>query len=369
MKYLLFLIISLIVIGCGGGNKNNITADENTTADKNTTVKTDSNITKNIIEPYFYQQWYLDKNLSFYKENNIDENASIHSGNVLKKYSGIGVKIAIIDDSLDIWHEDLNGSIIATYDIETNSSTIVNNKNLYHGTAVTGIIASRTNNKGILGIASKASVIFLKFKDNMSDSDFIKLFNKAEEFGADIINCSWGTYDVSPAVKEKIVDLAKHGRDGKGTIIVFAVGNDNKDMGNDESAIPEVIAVGATDKDNLRAWYSNYGKNLDVMAPGGYDIGITTLDPMGDNGIASLDDNYILYDDENLFAGTSASAPIVSGIIALMLEKNPNLTREEVENILKNSSDKIGNIPYEHGRNDYYGYGKVNLSSMFKSSR
>ncbi|MDQ7067477.1 MAG: S8 family serine peptidase [Sulfurimonas sp.] len=162
--------------------------------------------------------------------------------------------------------------------------------------------------------------------------------------------------------------LSNNGRDGKGTIIVFASGNDDQDMGNDESAIPEVISVGATDSENLRAYYSNFGLNLDLVAPGGYYLGITTLDSMGDKGLASLDDNYLLFDDvDGAFVGTSAAAPIVSGIIAIMLEKNPNLTRVEIENILKNSSDKIGNVPYQNGRNNYYGYGKVNLTNAMQN--
>ena len=319
-------------------------------------------------EPYYYQQWYLEKDNTFYSENSINENAHINSANLLKSYTGNNIKIAIIDDGLDTTHEDLEGSIIATYDVVTKTATVSHvNQSGYHGTAVTGIIGARVNSKGIQGIASKSQIIFLKHKENMSDSETIELFNKAEEFGADIINCSWGTYDVSQSVKDKIIDLANNGRDGKGTIIVFASGNNDQDMGNDESAIPEVISVGSTDKDNLRAWYSNYGVNLDVVAPGGYDIGITTLDSMGSNGIASIDDNYLLYNDPNSFIGTSASAPIVSGAIALMLEKNPSLTRVEIENILRNNSDKIGNLEYENGRNNYYGYGKINLSNIMKN--
>lgn len=335
------------------------TLEENTTAETNLT-------NESILEPYFYQQWYLEENRTFYSENNIDTNASIHFGKSYR-YTGKGIKIAIIDDGLDITHYELNGSIVETYDINSKTANVSYSSILgYHGTATTGIIGANDNGIGIKGIASESQIIFLKHKEGMSDSETIELFNKAEEFGADIINCSWGTYDVSEAVKEVIQNLAVNGRGGKGTIIVFATGNDGQEMGNDESAIPEVIAVGSSDKDNLRAWYSNYGENLDVLAPGGFDIGITTLDAMGDNGVGTLVDDYLLANDENSFIGTSASAPIVSGVIALMLEKDVNMTRVEVEEALKNKSDKIGNLDYVDGFNEYYGYGKVNVERLLE---
>ncbi len=319
-------------------------------------------------EPYFYQQWYLDYNKTIFDQSSIDENAHINFNKLYETYTGKGIKIAVIDDGIDINHEDLEGAIVDSYDLTTKTTNVSHTfKKGYHGTAVTGIIGARRNNIGIQGIASGSDIIFLKHTENMSDSQTIELFNKAQELGADIINCSWGTYDVSLAVKEKIQDLAINGRDGKGIIIIFATGNDDQDMGNDESSIPEVISVSSTNKNNLRAWYSNYGENLDIVAPGGYDIGLTTLDNMEDNGIAVTDKNYLLYDDYNTFIGTSASAPIVSGAIALVLEKNPNLTRVEIETILQNSSDKIGNLPYVNSRNDYYGYGKINLFQLLNS--
>jgi len=319
----------------------------------------------NSSEPYYYQQWYLDKDDTFYLQNGIDAQASINAGNMLKIYSAKGIKIAIIDDGVDTKHEDLTNSFVATYDIITKSTDVSHtNADEYHGTAVTGIIGARINSKGIAGIAHQAQLIFLKDSETITDSQTIELFNKAEEFGADVINCSWGTYDVSDAVKAKIVDLATNGRDGKGIIIVFASGNDDRDMGNDESAIPEVIGVSATDKYNERTSYTNYGPELDVMAPGGDYIGITTLDDSGSDGEASLNEDYFLYNDSYFFAGTSASAPIVSGVIGLMLEKNPNLTRVQIMDILKNSSDKIGSVEYVNGRNDYYGYGKINLVNI-----
>jgi subtilisin family serine protease len=375
MRYFYSIFFISILFGCKH-TYNYIDENDSVYIDSNISESniSDLNISDNNIsdkeidlntEPYFYTQWYLECNDTYCQDNDIDYNASINAKDILSQYSGKGVIVAIIDDGLDITHIELNGSIIKTYDIVNNSNIVSHSShNGYHGTATTGIVAANYNNQGIIGIARDSKIVFLKYHEDMSDSEIIELFRKAEELGADIINCSWGTYDVSPAVKDTIVDLSKNGRDGKGIIIVFAVGNDSRDMGNDESAIPEVIAVGSTDEQNQREWYSNYGENLDIMAPGGYDIGITTLDQMGDNGIATLDDDYLLANDPMSFIGTSASAPIVSGAIALLLEKDSNLTRREVEELLHLRSDKIGRYEYIDGFNKYYGYGKLNLKKL-----
>ncbi|MCP4971827.1 MAG: S8 family serine peptidase [Arcobacter sp.] len=341
------IFILLFILGCGGGSGGETLNSSN-----------DS-------EPFYSEQWALAKNDGFYFQHNINENANINSSNVFSKYKGKNVKIAVIDDGLDVNHEDLSGAIINTYDNDTQTTDVSQNNDETHGTAVTGIIAARENSLGIKGIASSSDIIFLKKKYPGTDAGTIELFNKAEEFGADIINCSWGTYNVSDIVKDKIIDLSTNGRNGKGTIIVFASGNDNQDIGNDEANINEVISVGATNKNNLRTDYSNFGQNLDILAPGGEYLGITTLDPMGSLGKSFLHLDYTLYNDYDArFTGTSASAPIVSGVIALMLEKNPNLTRVEVESLLRSTADKIGEDPYINGRNDYYGYGKINLANL-----
>jgi subtilisin family serine protease len=362
MKIILTIFIVLFLSNCGSSSSDEV-VDTNETIDENVTKPPVS--TKD--EPYQYQQWYMEYNSTFFTQNNIDQDAHIHADDYMDTYTGFGVKIAIIDDGLDVTHEELQGAIYKTWNV-TNNSSDVSHKDThdFHGTATTGIIASQINSKGLRGIAPDAQIIFLQYDQYGTDADTIEMFKKAEEFGADIISNSWGTYNVSPAVKDTIVDLSKNGRDGKGIIIVFASGNDDIDMGNDESAIPEVVAVGATDRENLRTYYSNFGDNLDIMAPGGYDLGITTIDDVGIAGMNRGD--YILYNDSSNFIGTSASAPIISGLIALMLEKNPNLTREEVDKLLKDNADKIGHVPYDdEGRNNYYGYGKINLSRIMSN--
>ena len=369
VKFLIASSCMILFSACGGGSSVSNTSAINDTVEVEENISIPSEPTVKLLssgEPLYTQQWSIYNDVTMYAQNGIDSEAHIHAKTLLDTYTGKGIKIAIIDNGLDVNHEDLVGAIVNTYDSQTKSTNVAHTlSEEFHGTAVTGLIGARVNGKGIKGIASGAQIIFLKYKENMSDSETVELFAKAEEFGADIISNSWGTYDVSQAVKERIVDLSKNGRGGKGIVIVFASGNDDKDMGNDESAIPEVIAVGATDKDNLRTYYSNYGVNLDVVAPGGYYLGITTLDDRGSNGATA--GNYLVYDDSNAFIGTSASAPIVSGVIALMLEKNPNLTSKQIEQILHNTSDKIGYVPYENGRNNYYGYGKINLSAIMSA--
>lgn len=310
-------------------------------------------------EPYGYSQWALHYNKDFYEENNIDKNAHIDGDEVYKNYTGSGIKVAIIDDGFDTIHYELDGRVVETINYTDDSlygGVSHTTDDDFHGTAVAGIIGANSNNKGIRGVAPNSQLILIKMKEASTDSETIDMFRKAVEAGADIINCSWGTYDVSESVRDYINCITTNARDKKGLIVVFASGNDNQDMGNDESSISGVIAVGATNKYNQRSYYSNYGKDLDIVAPGGsdksYGLGISTLDPIG---------YYNYYN----FIGTSASAPIVSGALALALEKYPDITREELQNLLKITSDKIGDEEYNtYGRNDKYGYGKLNLNKL-----
>lgn len=358
MKSIVSIMILLFLLsGCNSNKRSidkNITNEENITQDDNTTTAAKR----------FNQEWHFIYDEKFYTFNNIDKDTNIHAKNAIGKYTGKGIKIAIIDDSLDIFHSQIVNHSIETYNVATESNDVFPTENESHGTAVVGIIAA-SGGDGIRGIAPEVELLFISIPDLLADSHVIAAFDYAYRYGADIISCSWGTGNVSELVKDKIEDVSNNGRNAKGIPVVFAVGNDGSEIGNDESAIENVLGVGSTNKYNDVAFYSNYGKSVDIVAPGGEYIGIPTLDMSGENGFNSTD--YLQYNDKNAFIGTSASAPIVSGSIALMLEKNPELTRQEIYYILEHNSDKIADDYNKSGHGLFAGYGKLNLDKAISS--
>ena len=331
------LLITLFLSGCGSSSDSGIIIDTR--------------------ENLYNEQWYLEEDATFYNLHGIDSDAHIHPNTTTyETYTGKGVKVAIIDNGFDINHPEIKDTIIATSSVQTDETIISDvsqsDSDDNHGTAVTGIIGGKNDGVGIRGIAPNSSLILIKMPLLLSDSTIIKLFQQAIYYGADVINCSWGTHAVSQTVRDYINDITRTARNGKGVVVVFAAGNNNSGtmMESDESGIENVIGVGATDGDNLRTHYSNYGNLLDIVAPGGYYHSIATIDPVGING--ATEDEYNRYnqlrDNQNVgFIGTSASAPILTGAIALLLEKNPNLTSEEIQEELKIATDTIGqNTPY-----------------------
>jgi subtilisin family serine protease len=345
MKQNIFLLILMIFIGCS----NNPSEQTN--------------------EPLYKEQWALHYDKAFYEAYAINQETHIHGENSMARYTGKGVKIAIIDIGFDTNHFEYNQNIIKTINSADGSSDVkcINSQECYHGSAVAGIIASNINNKGLRGVSPDVQLILIKLDlaGYIGDDEILNALEYANSQNVDIINNSWGTGSISPVIKEKIDDMATNGRDSKGIVFVFASGNKGKENNNDESMIESVIGVGSSDEDNLRAIYSNFGDGLDIVAPGGYNLGITTTYDSNDTNHVS---NYMRAEDFKKFQGTSASSPIVSGAIALLLEKNPNLTRVQIQKILQDNSDKIGNVEYNNGKNNYYGYGKLNIDKILSTT-
>jgi len=333
---------------------------------------------KRSTESLYNELWHLENKGQFGGVVGADINAT----GAWKITKGVDVKIAIIDDGFDTLHEDLKDAIVAQKDFDyDDNDASYNNTHDYHGTLCSGIALARENGKGTVGVAPKSSLIAIKVggKDGAgetlmtSDSQLINSFLWAKEQGADVISCSWGTYSVSDGLKTTIDSIALSGRNGRGTPIFFAAGNDGLGQfawDDDEAALESVIAVGASTDKNERAYFSNYGSALDLVAPGGdgysTGFGIATTDLTGYIGYelnSPTHPNYTFASDYTGFHGTSAATPMAAATAALMLSINPNLTRNEIKSILQTTADKIGSTPYINEKNIYFGYGKINAGA------
>ncbi|BBE30154.1 hypothetical protein OSSY52_02950 [Tepiditoga spiralis] len=170
----------------------------------------------------------------------------------------------------------------------------------------------------------------------------------AADHGANIINMSLG----GGANAQTLADAVKYAHD-KGVTIVTASGNDNGSISY-PAKYPETIAVGSVRYDLKRAWYSNYGPELDVVAPGGD----TQVDQNNDgyaDGVLSTTWKPDTGDTYVFMQGTSMASPHVAGVAALLYAhgiKNP----EDIRNVLRNSATDLGDTGYDN----YYGAGLIN---------
>jgi len=206
-----------------------------------------------------------------------------------------------------------------------------------HGTAVTGIIAASTNNGiGVAGITWLNKILPVKVYN--SATGYITCSAAAQgivwaaDHGAKVINMSFGGSECS--VEKSAVDYAW----GKGAVLVAAAGNDANSTPNYPAAYSNVIAVASTDPNDSLSSFSSYGSWLSVSAPGGNIV--TTYSNGGYAG----------------FSGTSAAAPVVSGIAGLVMSANPVLSNSQVKSIIEKNADDLGSPGFDN----YYGWGRVN---------
>jgi subtilisin family serine protease len=274
--------------------------------------------------------------------------------------TGNRIVVAVIDSGLDINHPDLSSKNTGT------GRNIINNNNDVqdyhgHGTAVSGIIAAVTNNgEGIAGISWGALIMPVKC-GNTPDCYSSYVWNGiywALGHGAKIINLSLGggTDPYWASMFQEAIDNAYNNR----VVVVAAAGNEDEDLDATyyyPASLNHVITVGATNQDDIRCsgasscqWLgaSAHGDKLDVMAPGSSNIWTTDLE--FESFIGYTPGDYVQV------GGTSIAAPFVSGLVALMLSKNPNLSPDQVEDIIKRSADDLD----AWGRDKFYGYGRIN---------
>lgn len=354
----------------------------------------------------FLHQWYLDQidvpeawDITFGDEDItvavLDEGLFLGHEDILG-YPGYSWENVFHNDGEDEWDDwddpsdgnstddDANGKIddwkgwnYCNYEanpsphIEQNNSVIPEQNWGSHGTAVSGIIAAKTNNDfDIAGIAGGnyqenikgVKILPLKLFDwriNPMTQECVMTFSSeyvaaaidyaAEEMGANIIVITFKVVG-GPGLQPSIHAALQHAYMDHNVLIVASAGNEGYGNylpfpANDEF----VVAVGATDRDDERALFpnlcedcaSNCGPEMDLTAPG---VDIVTLD------CCSWD----------TWEGTSFSAPMVAATAALMLSVNPYLTNYTVEELMKSTAEKVGSLGYVDGWNCTHGFGRIN---------
>ncbi len=282
------------------------------------------------------------------------------------------IVIAVVDNGFDINHPDLAGKVHKPFDLWSDSSQIeMGDSRFTHGTPCASVALAASNGVGIVGSAPAAKFMPVS-GTSFSLRATEKIFDYCIDNGADIISCSWGTtdsaFDLNPMKIAAISKAAREGRNGKGCIILFAVGNDDLDYVSYYAAHPDVIAVAATTSKDEHADYSNRGREVTICAPSNGDWPITAARASWDEGISWETGEYRWWRDGRSrgsnykhFGGTSSACPLVAGVCALILSANPELTAAEVKEILTQTADQVGNpSEYINGHSLKYGYGRVN---------
>ncbi len=249
------------------------------------------------------------------------------------------ITIAVIDTGVDPTNEDLVGRVTNGYDFVENDSNPFDDNG--HGTQVATIAAGAGNNlRGGAGVAWKSTIIPIKVLDYDGYGSYSSIADGiiyAADRGAKIINLSLGGPDNSALIQDA-VNYAWN----KGCLIIAAAGNEGINEPLYPASCENVISVSAlTDTDNLAYW-SSYGANVDISAP-------------GDNLFTSASGNQVVS-----VSGTSFSSPLVAGVAALALSVNSSLTPSQLASCLFSNVDDLG----IRGKDIYYGHGKVNAEKV-----
>lgn len=217
-----------------------------------------------------------------------------------------------------------------------------------HGTHVSGIAAAAGDNgQGVSGVSMGAKVMPLKALDSSGSgfsADIISAIYYAAENNGQVINMSLGGYSFSQ-FEQDAVNYAN----SRGVVIFAAAGNDGGTIMNYPAGYANVIGVGATTNQDLRAGFSNFNSSVDLSAPGHNVYSTLPTYPVAINSYGYLQD----YD---YLSGTSMATPMAAGLATLVLSRAPNYTPAQVEQVMEAYADDLGDA----GRDDYFGFGRIN---------
>ncbi len=371
-----------IVVGSRGAASYELTVE--TDAFYNALLSNCENITTNFNDPLYGCQWHLKITgpLPFVGMTiNAGEDINIE-GVWNDGISGRGVNVAVVDSGMDPLHEDLAANVNSRLNHDYSGNSNVFDPSDEHGTLVAGIIAAVGDNRiGIRGVAPQASIYSYNLigGSNFSDANKADAMTRNRTTTA-VSNNSWGAADIAifhPAERtwEMAVETGiREGFGGKGVFYSWAAGNGGDEVGQgwaDQANFEEysnyyaVTSVCSVDGDGTKSSFSEEGVNLWVCAPGQF---ITTT---------YNKDRY------HFGGGTSFSAPVVSGVAALMREVNGDLSWRDLKLILAASARKndpnelgweTGAVKYgpdtdRYNYNPKYGFGVVDAEAAVELAR
>ncbi len=335
----------------------------------------------------FPEQWHLKK--TTIGSRSIDQHANVEGA--WRHTMGEGIVIAVVDDGVDIDHEEFAspGKVVAPRNATDDTDDPRPGEKDDHGTACAGV-ACGDGLHHASGVAPKANLMPVRLKSGLGSQQEADALQRAAENGADVISCSWGPKDgdwrnpsdplhaaVHPLPDSTRLALdwvVENGRGGRGCVITWSAGNGNESVDNDGYASYEkVMAVAACGDAGRRCPYSDFGDAVWCCFPSNdpestATRGIWTTDRSGAAGYnprsskrGDREGNYT-----NRFGGTSSACPGVAGVAALVLAANPELTWSEVRGIIRDSCRKIdpaGGAYDGNGHSRLYGYGRVDAEA------
>ncbi len=298
---------------------------------------------------YFDRSWGLNNTGQF--EGTVDADIDLPEAWSLGTGSR-DVKVAVIDTGIDFFHPDIRDNLWVNPD-EIPGNGMDDDQNGYvddvygfdfvsddgdpfddqgHGTHVAGIIGAVANNrKGSAGVSQEVSLMAIKSFGVSGSADVatvVRAMRYAIDHGADIINASWGVDIRSELMRTAVEEAAQ-----ADVLFVAAGGNRQSEQLFYPAAFDDTVGVGATDKNDQRTRFSNYGSFIDLAAPGQ-----TIFSTLPDNRFGFL-------------SGTSMAAPHVTGAAVLALARHPDWTARDLTRMLLNAVDPIQpNKPIGSGR-------------------
>lgn len=248
--------------------------------------------------------------------------------------TGENISVAIIDTGIDYSHQDLIDNVKGGYNAISMRNRYKHPFDIFyddngHGTHVAGTIAALNNSIGVVGIGPKINLYGVKVLDANGSgyiSDIIEGIEWSIANNMKVINMSLG----STTYNSMLHDAVKSAKNS-GIVVVAAAGNTGNNQYSYPAAFPESISVSAIDQSKNFAYFSTYNDKVDLTAPG-----VKILSTLPDNTYTE-------------FNGTSMASPHVAGVAALILSKNPLLTNQQVEDIMKNTAVNIGLSSVQQG--------------------